>query len=142
MNSYSLLAATKNKVNFITSKPCILRENSHITNATDTLLDLYGERGFNIIAVHGDKEFKTNPLKAKLLPICTDIYGKEEHVGILERMIRVIKERARCMCHAIPYQYYTKLIIKSLISFVVKLLKIIPTKGRILKQCAHPCYLK
>ena len=38
------------------------------------------------------------------------IYGREEHVGITKKMVIVIKEREKCMCHEIPYQYYTKLI--------------------------------
>ena len=37
------------------------------------------------------------------------------------------------MCHAIPYQYYTKLIIQSLISCVVKWINEFSTKGGISK---------
>ena len=37
------------------------------------------------------------------------------------------------MCHAIRYKYYTKLIIQSLISCVVKWLNKFPTKGVISK---------
>ena len=48
-------------------------------------------------------------------------------------MIRVIKYRARFMCHTIPYQYYTKLIIQSFILCVLKWIISFQTKGLISK---------
>ena len=68
-------------------------------------MDLYDTRGFNITVFHRDNEFNINTFKSHLLPIFTHIYGKEEHVGIIEWMIRLIKDRAKFMCHAIPYHY-------------------------------------
>ena len=86
-----------NKVNFITSKPCISRTTSHITKGIDTLLDLYEAIFFNMNDVHGYKKFNIKKLKSHLLPILTHIYGKEEYFGIIEQMIRVIKECVICM---------------------------------------------
>ena len=120
-------------MNYITSEPYISRKTSHITKAIDTVLELFKARGFNINSVHGENEFHINTLKAKLLPIFKQIYGKEDHVGIIERIIRVTKERAGYMCHAIPYQYHTKIIIQSLISCVVKWINEFTTKGGIPK---------
>ena len=54
VNGYPLLATRRNKVNFITSEPCISRTTSHATKAIDTLLDLYEERVSNITVIHGD----------------------------------------------------------------------------------------
>ncbi len=59
------------------------------------------------------------------------IYGKDEHVGVIERAIRVIKERCRCVCHAIPYKYYTKLMLRSLIAVVIRWINAFPSKGSI-----------
>ena len=115
VNGYPFLETKTNKVNFITAKPCIWRTTSLITKDIDTVLYLYESRGFNINFIHGDNEFKLKTLTSHLLPIFTHTYGKEYNVGITERVIRVIKEQERCMCHAIPYKYYTKLMIQSLI---------------------------
>ena len=120
-------------MNLITSKPCITRTASHINRAIKKALDLYEARGFNITAINGDNAFNTKILRAQLLLIWTQIYGKGEHFGIIESIIRVIKERARCMCHDIPYQYHTRIMIKSLISCVVKWLNGFQTKGGISK---------
>ena len=83
VNCYPFLATTKNKVDFITAEPCIPRTTSYITKAIDTVLGLYEARGFNITSFHVYNEFKVNTFKAHLLPICTYIYGKEEHIGII-----------------------------------------------------------
>jgi hypothetical protein len=70
-------------------------------------------------------------IKDFLLPMLTHIYDKDEHVGVIERAIQVIKERCRCICHSVPYKYYTKLMIKALISVVLKWLNAFPSKGSI-----------
>ena len=64
-----------------------------------------------------------------LLITADSICGKEEHVGITKRMFIVIKEFEKFMCHEITYQYYTKLMIQSFISCVVKWLNEFPTRG-------------
>ena len=38
-------------------------------------------------------------------PIPLDIVTREEHVPQIERAIRTLKERARCFCNSVPYEY-------------------------------------
>ena len=77
VNGYPFLAIETNKMNFITSEPCILRTISHITKTIDIVLDLYEAKRFNITSIHEDNEFNIKTLKSHLLPICTHIYSKE-----------------------------------------------------------------
>ena len=91
VNGYNFLETKTNNVNFITAKPCISRKTSHITKAIETVLELYEAKGFSITTVHGYNKFNTKTLKYIFFPIYTHIYGKEEHVGITEPMIRLIK---------------------------------------------------
>ena len=65
----------------------------------DTLIQFYNSRGFKIIASHGDNEFNIQTLKYFLLPELHYIYGKYQHVGIIERSTRTVKELCRVMCH-------------------------------------------
>jgi hypothetical protein len=90
---------------------------------------MYEARGFNITVIHGDNEFNINSLIQHLLPTLTQIYGKNEHVGVIERAIRVMEERARCTCHAVPYKYYTKLMIQGLVACVIKWLNAFPSNN-------------
>ena len=99
-------------MNIITAEPFISKTTSHNTIAIDTVLDLYEAICFNITTVHGYNKFNINTLKAQFLPIFTHIYKKEDNAVIIENMIRLIKERTIFMCHAIPYKYYTKIMIQ------------------------------
>ena len=71
------------------------RTTSHIAKDIDTVLDLYEAICFNITAVHGDKKFNIKTLKAHLLPIFKHIYSKEENVGTIKRIIRIIKKTCK-----------------------------------------------
>ena len=95
------------------------------------VLDKYDAHGFNVTIVHGDNEFKMSQLKYYLLPILVYIYGKYEHVDIIERLIRVMKERCRCITHYIPYIYYTKFMVQSLIACVLKWINAFPSENGI-----------
>ena len=57
-------------------------------------------------------------------------------------MIIVIKDHARCMCHEIPYQYYTKIIIQSFISCVVTWFDTFPTRGVLSKTTVPSMIVK
>ena len=133
VNGYPFLASKTSKINFITATPMKSRSTNTIIDAIDDVLNIYTSRGFKITIIHGDNEFNIKLLKDSLLPISVMIYGRNEHVGIIERCIRVLKERGRCTCHSIPYHYYTKLMIQSLIATVVKWLNAFPSKNGISK---------
>ena len=49
VNGYPFISTKTNKVNFITTEPCISRTTSNITKAIDTVLDLYGARGLILL---------------------------------------------------------------------------------------------
>ena len=77
-----------------------------IINKLEAILNKYIPRGFEITSIHGDNGFNVKDIKDFLLPIIVHIYGKGEHMGIIERPIRVIKERSRCIYSALSYHYY------------------------------------
>jgi hypothetical protein len=129
VNGYPFLTTKSGKINFITATPVTSRSITNIKNALDNVIDMYEARGFNITTLHGDNEFNVHALRQHLLPILTQIYGKNEHVHIIERSNRVVKERARCMCHSVPFKYYTKLMIQGLIASVTKWLNAFPSKN-------------
>jgi hypothetical protein len=107
------------------------RSANAVINAIDSVLTTYKSRGFNITIIHGDNEFNIKALKEFLSPTIVTIYGRNEHVRVIERCIRVIKERARYTCHSIPYHYYTKLMIQALVATVIKWLNVFPNKNGI-----------
>ena len=108
---------------------CQSRSTRAILAEIDSVVRKYTTRGFEITAIHADNEFAS--IRDYVLPIHLHVYGKDEHVGVIERAIRVIKERCRCVCHAIPYKYYTKLMLRSLIAVVIRWINAFPSKGSI-----------
>lgn len=54
------------------------------------------------------------------LPALFHIYGKDEHVVLIERSNRNIKNKARTMTHAISYNYIPKVMTIGLIAEATK----------------------
>lgn len=88
----------------------------------------YEERGFAIEVVNGDNEFEK--LRGK---IGTDvnICGADQHVGGIEREIRTIKERTRCVWSDLPYQRVPKLMIDEFLDDLIKVMNDFPNKHAI-----------
>ena len=70
----------------------------------------------------------TDDLRASISPINLEITGRDEHDGPIERSVRTVKERSRCVCHSVPYRWYTKLMISSMVENVVHWLNAFPFK--------------
>ena len=94
---------------------------------------IYETRGFVITDIHADNEFNINSVKEAMLPSKMTIYAKNEHVPVVERSIRTIKERCRCHCHSVPYKRHTKLMTRQLVENVVHWLNAFPSKNGISK---------
>ena len=72
--------------------------------ALGSVINKYGCRSFKLTDFHGDNEFDKAKLKDFLEPGILHAYGREEHVGPIERSIRTVKERFRSTCNGIPYK--------------------------------------
>jgi hypothetical protein len=65
---------------------------------------LYAARGFRVKHGHVDNEFE--PLRGDLLDIGVhlNVVSNDEHVPEVERQIRTIKERTRCIYNTVPFK--------------------------------------
>ena len=131
VNGYPFFITKSSKVNFITAEYCTSRFKQQIINKLETVIGKYETRGFDVAAVHADNEFNVKDIKDFLLPTLTHIYGKDEHVGFIEQAIKTIKERCRCICHTIPFHFYTRLMVEALIKVVIRWLNAFPSKNSI-----------
>ena len=75
-----------------------------------------------------DSEFDKEKLKDLPEPGILYTYAREEHVGIIERSVRSIKERCRSTVHGMPYKRMTILMVKSLVEGVVGMMNAFPSK--------------
>ena len=120
VNGEPFLHTKTQKINFMTATHCTSRSQQQIKAVLETVIQMYNARGFEIEAFHGDNEFDIKTLKEYLLSALMNIYGKGEHVGFLERSNRFVKERCRCICHALPYKYFTRLMVRALVACAIK----------------------
>jgi hypothetical protein len=61
------------------------------------------------------------------------IYGRDEHVGVIERSNRTVKEKCRTMTHALPYKKVPKLMVIALIAASVKWINAFPVTNGVSK---------
>ena len=106
-----------------------------IFKALKSMHNFYLQRGFQIVFIKGDGEFK--PLQDL---IQSELYGgpilnlasANEHVPEIERKIRVIKERVRAVRYSVPCNALPQLVTTHSVLFVTKQLNLFPVKGGIL----------
>ena len=113
VNKLPFLHTKSDDINFLTIQSGTTRSKSAILEGISKVITTYQVRGFKVVMVHGDGEFDMDSLRDTIKPAQLEIAGRDEHDGPIERSVRTIKERSRCMCHSLPYQYYTRLMTNS-----------------------------
>jgi len=103
------------------------RAYKHLLTCTQSVLELYLARGFEVSYIHGDNEFEC--LRESVRPTNMEIVAKNEHVPQVERSIRTIKERIRATVNSLPYKYYPRLMLSHLVLHIVKLLNLFPAEN-------------
>jgi hypothetical protein len=96
---------------------------------TKKIIQLYEQRGFQVMDIHADNEFEC--IRDDIRPVNMDTVPVDEHVGEIERSIRTTKERTRCTIHGLPYQRYTKAMIIDLVNTCTRSLNQIPAQDGI-----------
>jgi hypothetical protein len=97
-----------------------------IFKALKAMHNYYLQRGFQIVFIKGDGEFK--PLKDL---VESELYGgptmnltsAKEHEPYIERKTRVIKERLRAIIYSMPVNAVPSLVMIHMVLFVAKALK-------------------
>jgi hypothetical protein len=79
-----------------------------------------------------DMEFEK--LETLLPPVALNTTAVREHVGGIERKIRVIKERARGTFNTLPYKKLPKMMVIELLHFCVMWMNSFPVKSGISKK--------
>ena len=105
------------------------RTGTSIIKGLQTVINIYKSRGFIINTIHGDNEFDISRLREEVRPTILQIHGKDEHVGPIERSVRTVKDRTRSICHGLPYKYYTKLMVNSLIEYTIYWINAFPSRN-------------
>ena len=120
INKMNFFIARSGSVNYINIVHLPNKYKTTIINCLKNIIKIYTSRKFVISDIYGDNEFDMDDLRQGILPERLHICTTNEHVPMIERPIRTVKEKARKMCHSVPYTSYKKLMTKSLIANVTK----------------------
>ncbi|KAL7466217.1 hypothetical protein ACHAXS_006508 [Conticribra weissflogii] len=96
------------------------------------VMQIYARAGFTVQTILVDGQYE--PLKQQLLNIVVNTTASSEHVGEVERTLRVIKEQARATVSGLPYQRMPRRILIELINFVVFWLNAFPARTGVSPQ--------
>ena len=131
VNKIPFLHTKSEGINLLTVQGGATRTKGAIIEGIKQVIGTYHSRGFRVRTIHGDGEFDMDDLREAISPIDLEITGRDEHDGPIERSVRTVKERSRCVCHSIPYRWYTKLMITSMVENVIHWLNAFPFRSGI-----------
>ena len=122
------LITLSRKVRFVTVQYVPCRTAPELANAVKNVLKVYHRSGFKPRLALMDGEF--DKLRDRLADsIEINVAGMNEHVAEIERMIRQVKERCRCVNADIPFNVLPNAVIKALVIHVVMWLNAWPAKA-------------
>ena len=109
-------------LHFGTVEYIINRKQETIFEAMTNVLALYTYFNFTVRSLLTDGEF--NVLKDKFLEkgVLLNVAAAHEHVGDIERYIRVIKERVRAVIATLPFDHFPRILRREIILFAVSAL--------------------
>ena len=69
-----------------------------------------------------DNEFDNDKIRAVIGDAVLHVYAKDEHVQVVERELRTIKERLRCTIYGLPYRRFPKLMVVGAVAHITEML--------------------
>ena len=93
VNGQAFLTSKLTNINFTTTKYHKSRSTKSIINTLNEIRQVYEIRGFIVKNIHGDNEFSKDEIKKSQLLVLFCVCRKDEHVGMIERSNRTVKEK-------------------------------------------------
>ncbi len=131
-NGLPFLVTSSRGISLVTIEYLKSRTAKRLVHTLERVFRIYGTAGFIMQTAIMDMEFKK--LKDKLLNVILNTTAAQEHVGEIERKIRVVKERARCTTSVLPYNIRPKIMIIELMHFLRYVDELLPGKIRHLQK--------
>ena len=129
INKYAYFTAISKHIGLIHCCPIASQDNKQVTNVMQRIIDQYRLWGFKVTTVDGDNEFagmdKWMTDKSITLTTC----DTNEHIPIIKRTNRFLKERIRCIRMEMPFSHVPKRFLIKVVKWVMTLVNSIPRKG-------------
>ena len=108
-------------MNYTTSYPLENKTVDEVLKKVQVEMTKYKERGLKVVNVHVDNAFNTEKFQSGIGGSILVPYASNEHVVIVEREIRTLKERVRSQLAGMPYKKIRDLMLDRLVVGLTKL---------------------
>jgi hypothetical protein len=129
VNGLSFLVTSLQGLSLVTIEHLPLRTAKCLVHTLERVFRIHATDGFVIQTALMDMEFEK--LRTMMPHVALNTRAAYEHIGELERKIRVIKERARGTFKTLPYKKLPKLMVIELLHFCVMWINSFPVKSGI-----------
>jgi hypothetical protein len=136
VNSVPLLVSVSHTINLIAIEHAPKCTATKLGDLIQHIIRVYARAGFTVQTILMNNEFEK--LKDNFPMLALNIPAFSEHVGDIERRIRVVKERARGLVCTLPYPRLPQQMLIHLIHFVTMWHKNFPTINGI-SPASSPC---
>ena len=107
---------------------------STLADSLESIVNLYCTRGFQVTLALADNQFCCLEDKIKMPVGCLlNTVSADEHVGIIKRYIRTVKERSRNTYSALPFKWLPRMLTTGIVVSRIFGLNVFPRKGGISK---------
>jgi hypothetical protein len=119
------------KICFTTVTHLVNRKVNGVWVAMHQIYQMYLLRGFHIVEIAGDGEFVWITDQVASLPTnpTLDLAAANEHVSLIERNIRFLKEKVRSLRHSLPFERIPALMLIRMVMHTVPFMNSFPRKG-------------
>ena len=133
VNGVGFLVTVSRNIKFGTIDVISSTQDSEIVQSIKKVVSTYRRGGLRPKIILADGAFDTTEINNALglLGIKLNPTSREEHVGDIERYIRTIKERMRCVYNTLPFSFVPRIMVMELGKFAVYWLNSFPAKNGI-----------
>ena len=133
VNGLPFLVTISEHIKFGTAE--FLADQSKVTlvTALQHVITVYSARGFRPMIVLADGQFAPLEHDVRLLKLTPNFTSRDEHVGIIERFIRTLKDRSRGDMTTTPFELMPKAMVIELVYRCVFWLNLFPPKDGLSK---------
>ncbi len=131
VNGHIFFKTYSRKICFTTVTHLINHKVSEVWPAMHKIYQMYMLHGFHIVKLAGDGELAWIADQVASLPPnpVLDLATASQHVGLIERNIRFLKEKTWLICHSLPFERIPALMLVHMVLHSAQLMNSFPQKG-------------
>jgi hypothetical protein len=127
INKVAFFVTRSRRLQFATAIVTTGVTKPHLVDNLDQVVKLYKCFGFRVRTCFADGQFEC--LRNEVEGVHIDTSSHDRHIGDIERLIRVIKERVRSLRAGLPFRRLPRRVIIEAVTFVMFWLNSFPARG-------------